>query len=91
MGVPEEYEEKLPDALRERFPVLLRLREWAGHRQCLIGNGRWTRKQLEAALACWIDASSPGGLTAEVLREELAAGHNRYRAESAVGGGWIID
>jgi formylglycine-generating enzyme required for sulfatase activity len=75
VGVPEAFEEKLPEGLRDRFPVLCRLRDWAGQEQCLKGNGRWTRAQLEQSLCCWIEATQPGGLTPEVFREELAAGH----------------
>jgi hypothetical protein len=74
VGVPEGLEEKLPEGLRGRFPLLCRLRDWAGQEQCLKGNGRWTRAQLEESLRDWITATRPGGLTPEVFREELAAG-----------------
>ncbi len=74
VGTPEEFEERLPEALRSHFPLLCRLREWAGHGACLAGNGHWTRAELEAALACWLAAAKPGGLTPEVWREELAHG-----------------
>ena len=39
---PEEFRETLPDALRGRFPLLCRLREWAGREEGLEGNvGEW--------------------------------------------------
>jgi formylglycine-generating enzyme required for sulfatase activity len=72
---PESFAERFPDALLGRFPLLFRLRQWAGRPECLKGNGSWMRKQLEDALCCWIDATQPGGLTADVFKEELAAGH----------------
>jgi formylglycine-generating enzyme required for sulfatase activity len=75
VGTPEEFQEQLPEALRGRFPLLCRLREWAGHAACLAGNGNWTRAQLEDAVACWLAAAKPGGLTPEVFRQELAQGH----------------
>lgn len=74
IAAPKEFEEQLPNSLRGRFPLLFRLREWAGHSECLAGNGRWLRKELEDALCCWLEATRPGGLSAEVFREELAAG-----------------
>lgn len=45
-----------------------------GQAACLAGNGHWTRAQLEEALACWLTATKPGGLTPEVWREEMAEG-----------------
>ena len=74
LETPKGFEEQLPEALRGRFPLLCRLREWAGHSACLAGNGHWTGAELEAALACWLSAAKPGGLTPEVWREELAQG-----------------
>jgi formylglycine-generating enzyme required for sulfatase activity len=74
VGAPEEFEERLPDTLRNRMPVLCRLREWAGHADCVAGNGTWMRAQLEDALACWLSAAKPGGLTPEVFREDLSQG-----------------
>ncbi|MBL8528313.1 MAG: SUMF1/EgtB/PvdO family nonheme iron enzyme [Burkholderiales bacterium] len=75
IGAPDEFEEVLPDSLRSRFPFLCRLREWAGQPACLAGNGHWTRAQLEEALACWLAATTPGGLTPEVWRQEVMEGH----------------
>ncbi|MDS4022682.1 MAG: SUMF1/EgtB/PvdO family nonheme iron enzyme [Candidatus Competibacter sp.] len=71
---PEGFEEQLPEALRGRFPLLCRLREWAGHSACLAGNGHWTGAELEESLACWLAAARPGGLTPEVWREEMKQG-----------------
>lgn len=74
IAAPEQFQEQLPEMLKQRFPLLFRLREWAGHPKCLAGNGHWTRKELEDALCCWLAATQPGGLSAEVFCEELAAG-----------------
>ena len=71
---PEGFREALPEGLEGRFPLLCRLREWAGEAACLAGNGHWTRKQLETALACWVDAVEPGGLSGAFLREQLRRG-----------------
>ncbi len=70
----EAFEEQLPDALRSRFPLRCRLREWAGHPKCVEGNGNWTRAQLEESLACWISTAKPGDLTPDLFREELKNG-----------------
>jgi len=74
IAAPKGFEEQLPETLRDRFPLLCPLREWSGQAKCLEGNGRWTQKQLEDALACWLEATRPGGLGAELFRAELAAG-----------------
>jgi NACHT domain-containing protein len=71
---PEGFRETLPDALRARFPLLCRLREWAGREEGLSGKGHWTRAQLEESLSGWLDHTRPGGLTAAVFREELTDG-----------------
>ena len=71
---PEGFRETLPDALRGRFPLLCRLREWAGREEGLSGRGHWTRAQLEKSLSGWLDHARPGGLTAAVFREALMAG-----------------
>ncbi|MBI4756444.1 MAG: SUMF1/EgtB/PvdO family nonheme iron enzyme [Betaproteobacteria bacterium] len=71
---PEEDEEVLPEDLKGRFPLLCRLRDWSGHPECLAGNGRWTRRELEDSLCRWISLTRPGELTADALREELNAG-----------------
>jgi len=71
---PEGFRETLPDAVRARFPLLCRLREWAGREEGLSGKGHWTRAQLEESLSGWLDHTRPGGLTAAVFREELAEG-----------------
>ena len=71
---PEGFRETLPDALRARFPLLCRLREWAGREEGLSGKGHWTRAQLEGSLSGWLDHTRPGGLTAAVFREALMAG-----------------
>jgi formylglycine-generating enzyme required for sulfatase activity len=75
VSVPRPFIEELPEDLRRRFPFLCRLREWSGHNECWIGNGQWTRAQLEQALCKWIDAVKPGGLTSDAFCEELRNGH----------------
>ena len=72
---PEEFRERYPDALRGKFPLLCRLREWSGHEDCLGGNGNWTRAQIENALSCWLDTATPGNLTSAAWREELEQGN----------------
>ncbi|MCB1909051.1 MAG: DUF4062 domain-containing protein, partial [Rhodocyclaceae bacterium] len=74
IAVPEAFEERLPDELRGRFPLLVRLREWAGNDARLAGNGHWRAARLSAALADWLDQSRPGGLDAESFLARLAAG-----------------
>ena len=74
VAAAEEFEERLPAPLQNRLPLLSRLREWAGHPECLEGNGKWTRKELEDSLACWLTQTKPGGLTPEVLAAEIAKG-----------------
>ncbi|WP_374474850.1 SUMF1/EgtB/PvdO family nonheme iron enzyme [Zoogloea sp.] len=70
----ENFTETLPDALARRLPLLIRLRDWASHGEFLAGRGRWTRVQLEASLAGWLDKTRPGELTGEVFQAELKAG-----------------
>ena len=74
VGEDEEFKEKLPDGLRGRFPLFCRLREWAGHEECLHGNGHWTRDELEDSLSQWLEKAKPGGLTWAAFHEELQAG-----------------
>ena len=76
LGVPKEFEESMPKALGGRFPFYCQLRQWAGDRRWLAGNGQWVQKQLEDALSAWIDATRPGGLTSAVFRDELAQGRS---------------
>jgi formylglycine-generating enzyme required for sulfatase activity len=72
LGVPEEFEEAMPKALRGRFPFLCPLRQWASDPRWLAGNGEWTAAQLEDGLSAWIDRARPGGLTSHAFREILA-------------------
>jgi len=74
LEAPDEFREKLPAALAGRFPLLCRLRDWAGREEGLRGKGQWFRAQLEDSLSGWLDATRPGGLTGAVFRDELAAG-----------------
>lgn len=68
------FAETLPDSFAGRLPLLVRLRDWASHGEFLSGRGGWTRVQLEASLAGWLDKTRPGELTGEVFRAELKAG-----------------
>lgn len=70
----EDFTETLPDTLAGRLPLLVRLRDWASHGEFLAGRGRWTRAQLEASLAGWLDETRPGDLTGEAFAAELKAG-----------------
>jgi len=71
---PEEYQEKLPDSLRGRFPLLCALREWAVHEDLLHGKGEWTAALWEQSLGASLDKTKPGGLDAAAFFEELKAG-----------------
>lgn len=72
--VEKVYEERLPDSLCGRFPLLCHLRDWVGSdAQWIRGNGRWTRAQLENSLAAWLDYTHPGGLK-DVFLGELVQG-----------------
>ncbi len=68
------FAETLPDSFAGRLPLLIRLRDWASHGEFLSGRGGWTRAQLEASLAGWLDKTRPGELTGEVFLAELKAG-----------------
>jgi formylglycine-generating enzyme required for sulfatase activity len=72
--LPAEVAEQMPEALRGRFPFLCPLRQWASDRRWLAGSGQWSRQQLEDALAAWIDAARPGGLTSPAFLEVLHLG-----------------
>ncbi len=75
IAVDDKYfTETLPDTLAGRLPLLIRLRDWASHGEFLSGHGRWTRMQLEASLAGWLDKTRPGEITGDVFRTELKAG-----------------
>jgi hypothetical protein len=73
LPAPGEFRESLPRSLRGRFPVLVELRRWSDPRWT-AGGGGWTRKQLEASLAAWIEATSPGGLTPSAFADVLRRG-----------------
>lgn len=70
----KNFTEMLPEKLAGRLPLLVRLRDWGSYGEFLSGRGRWTRAQLEASLAGWLDKTRPGEVTAEVFRTELKAG-----------------
>ncbi len=72
---PEAYRETPPRNLLGKLPLLVRLREFHGYVDCGKDGGRWSRTQLEDALAAWLDQKRPGGLGAEPFRRNLAAGN----------------
>ncbi|MBL8666322.1 MAG: SUMF1/EgtB/PvdO family nonheme iron enzyme [Rhodospirillales bacterium] len=71
---PEEFAEPVPASLRGRLPLLVPLREFWRRMPCGRGERMWHRLDLERALAGWIDASPPAGLTAKLLAAHLRAG-----------------
>lgn len=71
VGVSPQYEERLPNSLRGRFPLLCPLREWPGE---FLQGKSWKQAELEASLGGWLDKCQPGGLTAAAYWEQLKAG-----------------
>jgi Uncharacterized conserved protein len=71
---PEGVAEATPVNLRGRLPLLVPLREFWRSMECGRGEQEWRRGDLERALATWIDASPPDGLTGGLLLAHLAAG-----------------
>jgi formylglycine-generating enzyme required for sulfatase activity len=69
-----KFVERMPADLRGRLPFLCRLRQWGGDGSWLSGNGEWTRGQLEASIAAWLDAVKPGGLTGAALLDAIKRG-----------------
>ncbi|NJD06497.1 MAG: NACHT domain-containing protein, partial [Methylococcaceae bacterium] len=71
---PDDFSETLPADLQGRLPVLCHLRDLNDHRDLLRGSGRWNRKQLEDALAAWLDRTQPGELTGNAWRALMDRG-----------------
>lgn len=70
---PARYAERLPSELRDRLPLLVRLREFWPQLPT-IGGTALTSNEIEAALIRWIDTKRPGGLKGEVFKHHLSAG-----------------
>jgi formylglycine-generating enzyme required for sulfatase activity len=64
----------VPAALRGRLPLLVPLRDFCKDMDCGRGQRSWQRRDLEQALAAWIDRSPPPGLNGALLKDHLAAG-----------------
>ncbi len=71
---PEGYCESIPAELAGKLPLLVKLRDFSPHMLCRPGVQTWRHKQLEAALAAWLDEAPLGGLTGATFRQQLAAG-----------------
>ncbi len=71
---PEDFAEPVPQELRRRLPVLVPLRDFGRRMDCGNGLRTWHRADLEKAVAAWIDASPPEGLTGELALAHLKAG-----------------
>ena len=71
---PDEIAEPVPASLLGRLPLLVPLREFSATMDCGLGRRQWRRKALEAALAAWVDADPPAGLTGALVRAHLRAG-----------------
>lgn len=71
---PEEFAERVPAELRRRLPLLVVLREFWRRMYCGRGERVWHRAELEQALAAWIDAAPPPGLSGALLQSHLRAG-----------------
>jgi len=72
---PEGFEEPVPSNLRTRLPLLIPLREFARAMDCGQGRRSWNHGGLERALAAWVDAEQPPGLSGTLLRAHLRAGN----------------
>jgi len=68
------FQEELPDSLRRRLPVLLRLREFREYLPAEPGRRSLTVDQLQTALKQWLDETRPGGLCWSDVTPHLAAG-----------------
>ncbi len=62
VAAPDEFQEQLPDSLRGRLPVLVRLREFREFLPAQPGRRSLTVLQFQKALQDWLDQARPGGL-----------------------------
>ncbi len=75
IAAPQELQEQLPDSLRGRLPLLIRLRDFWGFMDCGEEQGDWTQKDLEESISCWLDEKKPHGLDSTTFERNLKA-HN---------------
>ena len=71
---PEKLQERLPDCLVGRLPLLIRLRDFWGFMGCEPEQGDWGQHELETAISHWLEQKQPFGLTASSFECNLAAG-----------------
>ena len=72
---PGALAEQLPDSLRARLPVLIRLRDFWGHMGCAPDQGDWLQSDLERSILCWLAKKPYAALTPEVLERNLSKGN----------------
>jgi predicted NACHT family NTPase len=70
----DDLQEKLPDALRGRLPLLVPLREFRDSLPAQPGRCRPTAAELQTALRRWLDQTRPGGLAWSDVAPHLARG-----------------
>jgi hypothetical protein len=70
----QEYAEQFPEALRERLPVLVWLRDFWRFLPRLPSGSDLSGSELEQALVRWLASRQPQGLVAEELRAHLERG-----------------
>ncbi|TVS12282.1 MAG: hypothetical protein EA424_22760, partial [Planctomycetaceae bacterium] len=74
IAAPKKYQESLPASLRDRLPLLVRLRDFWEYVPQTPGCRDMTRAEFEAALGRWIGDKQPGGLTWDLVRAHLDFG-----------------
>jgi hypothetical protein len=62
VAAEEDYVEKFPQALAERLPLVVRLRDVWRFLPRDAGRDTMSRAELESAMGNWVDTGSPGGL-----------------------------
>ena len=71
---PEGYSETLPEALRGRLPLLLRLRTLWEKLPSRQGHTELSQAELEQVLYAWLSEHRPGGLDVQTARAWLEQG-----------------
>ncbi len=74
LAAPEWYAERFPEELRNRLPLLVRLRDFWAHLPATSGRRGLSKTELTRALEAWIAATSPGDLEWAVLKAHLDEG-----------------
>lgn len=59
---PEDYRESIPDSLRDRLPILVKLREFWEHLPHDAGD-RLPLDRFQEALSAWLTKTKPAGLS----------------------------